>query len=310
LNNNLRSIHPEYINTSNQKLLQLKEELFNNLSCCTLCPNNCKVNRLSGKVGKCKAPIKTTIASYSVHNGEEPPISGTKGSGTIFFSFCTLSCIYCQNYPISQLHNGNEVNDKELAEIMIKLQEKGCHNINLVTPTQFLPFILSSIIIAKEMGLKIPIVYNSSGWENVDIVKIIKYFIDVYLPDSRYINDDIAIEFSKAYDYSEINKYALLEMKKNQPKNIFDKDGNILKGLIIRVLILPHYAEDVVEILKNIKDKLGVDTYISLMSQYHPCYKALDDNKLNRKITEEEHENVQSSLIKLGFKNGWTQDYE
>ena len=310
MNNNLRSIHPEYINTSNQKLIQLKEELYEKLNSCTLCPNNCRVDRLSGKIGKCKAPIKTTIASYSVHNGEEPPISGTKGSGTIFFSYCTLSCIYCQNYPISQMHNGNEVSEEELADIMINLQNKGCHNINLVTPTQFLPFILSAIITAKDRGLIIPILYNSSGWENIEIIKILKYFIDIYLPDSRYINDNIAIEFSKAFNYSEINLNNLLEMKSNQPTNIFDKNGIILKGLIVRVLILPNLAEDTIKILKNIKDNIGTETYISLMSQFHPCYIALDNDKLNRRITEEEHKKVKSSMEKMGFNNGWTQDYE
>lgn len=301
---------PEYLLTDDKILEKLREELFENLKSCTLCPHKCKIDRISGKIGICKAPPNVVVASYSVHMGEEPPISGVKGSGTIFFSYCTLKCIYCQNYPISQLHNGISISEEELAQRMLYLQGKGCHNINLVTPTHFLPSILKALIIAKKRGLHIPIVYNTSGWENVEIVKILKFFVDVYLPDARYSDDKIAFEFSKATNYREINTNALVEMQKNQPINLFTKDGFIIKGLIIRILILPNYSHDAIETLSRIHKKLGNKVYISLMSQYYPCFKSLGHEKLGRKISKEEYLMVKNFVKESGFEMGWIQDDE
>ncbi len=303
-------VHPEYLINEDRILEELKNSLFENLKSCTLCPHECKIDRFSNKTGICKAPLNPVIASYAVHMGEEPPISGVSGSGTIFFSYCTLKCIYCQNYPISQLHNGTSKSSEELAEIMLYLQEKGCHNINLVTPTHFLPHILDAILISKRKGLHIPIVYNTSGWEKIEIVKTLKFFVDIYLPDARYSNDKIAFEFSKAKNYTEINGNALIEMRKNQPKDIFNKEGFMLKGLIIRVLILPGYSFDTIKTIKRIRESLGNNVYISLMSQYYPCYKALNHEILGRRITCEEYLAVKNYMEKLGFEYGWIQEYE
>lgn len=301
---------PEYLITENKILHELSEVLFENLKNCSLCPHKCGVNRLSNKVGICGAPADAVVASYAVHMGEEPPISGVSGSGTIFFSYCTLKCIYCQNYPISQLHNGKSVTPQDLAQIMLYLQDKCCHNINLVTPTHFLYSILQAIIIAKEKGLHIPIVYNTSGWESPEIVNILKYFVDIYLSDARYSNNKIAFEFSKAKNYREINTESLIKMRKNQPKDLFSKNGIFLKGLIIRILVLPNYSDDAIETLKRIKENLGNKVYISLMSQYYPCYKSLENEKLDRKITKEEYLNVLNFMKKAGFESGWDQVYE
>jgi len=301
---------PEYLITENKVLHELSEVLFENLKSCSLCPHRCGVDRLSNKVGICGAPAYAVVASYSVHMGEEPPISGISGSGTIFFSYCTLKCIYCQNYPISQLHNGKSVTPQDLAQIMLYLQDKCCHNINLVTPTHFLYSILQAIIIAKEKGLHIPIVYNTSGWESPEIVNILKYFVDIYLSDARYSNNKIAFVFSKAKNYREINTESLIKMRKNQPKDLFSKNGIFLKGLIIRILVLPNYSDDAIETLKRIKENLGNKVYISLMSQYYPCYKSLENEKLDRKITKEEYLNVLNVMKKAGFESGWDQVYE
>ncbi len=303
-------VHPEYLINEDRLLEELKDSLFENLKSCTLCPHECKIDRLSNKTGICRAPLNPVIASYAVHMGEEPPISGVSGSGTIFFSYCTLKCIYCQNYPISQLRNGTSKSSEELSKMMLYLQERGCHNINLVTPTHFLPHILDAILISKRKGLHIPIVYNTSGWEKIEIVKALKFFVDIYLPDARYSNDKVAFEFSKAKNYTEINGNALIEMRKNQPEDIFNKEGFMLKGLIIRVLILPGYSSDTIETIKRIKESLGNNVYISLMSQYYPCYKALNHETLGRKITYEEYLAVKNYMEKLGFEYGWIQEYE
>jgi putative pyruvate formate lyase activating enzyme len=303
-------VHPEYLINEDRLLEELKDSLFENLKSCTLCPHECKIDRLSNKTGICGAPLNPVIASYAVHMGEEPPISGVSGSGTIFFSYCTLKCIYCQNYPISQLRNGTSKSSEELSKMMLYLQERGCHNINLVTPTHFLPHILDAILISKRKGLHIPIVYNTSGWEKIEIVKALKFFVDIYLPDARYSNDKVAFEFSKAKNYTEINGNALIEMRKNQPEDIFNKEGFMLKGLIIRVLILPGYSSDTIETIKRIKESLGNNVYISLMSQYYPCYKALNHETLGRKITYEEYLAVKNYMEKLGFEYGWIQEYE
>lgn len=301
---------PEYLITEDKVLQELSEELFLNIENCSLCPHKCGVNRLSNKTGICGAPVDAVVASYAVHMGEEPPISGISGSGTIFFSYCTLKCIYCQNYPISQLYNGKSVTSQDLAQIMLYLQERGCHNINLVTPTHFLHSILQALIIAKKKGLHIPIVYNTSGWENPEIMNILKFFVDIYLSDARYSNDKIAFEFSKAKNYREINTKALIKMRENQPKDLFSEEGFFLKGLIIRILILPNYSDDAVETLKRIKETLGNEVYISLMSQYYPCYKSLEDAKLGRRITKEEYSKVLNFMKKSGFESGWIQEYE
>ena len=300
---------PEYLHTPLSTLLSLRDDFLDNLTACTLCPHSCKVNRTNGKVGFCQAPDHLVIGSSAVHQGEEPPISGVNGSGTVFYSYCTLVCLYCQNYPLSQLHHGNILTEEDLSEMFLTLQKKGCHNINWVSPTQFLPFILSSLLLAREKGLHVPIVYNCSGWENEWVLTRLKYFIDIYLPDSRYSNNETAFTYSKANHYVEINQKALLLMRENQPDDLWE-DDLIKKGLIVRVLILPNHAEETITVLRNLRGILGKDTYISLMSQYFPCHKALEHPLLNRVISKSEYESVQNEMNRLGFEKGWVQDYD
>lgn len=299
---------PEYLQTDLATLKDLRDRLYENLTSCTLCPNECKVNRTEGRLGVCQAPNHLVIGSYAVHKGEEPPISGTMGSGTVFFSYCTLSCLYCQNYPLSQLHHGKKYSIDELCDIYLHLQKQGCHNINMVSGTQFLPFMLDALIQAREKGLSIPIVYNSSGWESEWVVNSLRYFVDIFLTDSRYSNNETAFSYSRAKNYVEINQKALKMMQSFQPNALFD--GDILhKGLIIRVLVLPGHSSESVEVLQNLQALVGTEVHISLMSQYFPCYKALEHPILSRSINASEYEGPCKTLEDLGFNLGWVQDH-
>jgi putative pyruvate formate lyase activating enzyme len=305
----LSHLTPEYLKNPVSTLEKIRDELFQNLSSCTLCPNKCQVNRLKGELGICQAPNFLKLGSFAVHPGEEPSISGTNGSGTIFYSHCTLRCIYCQNYPLSQLHHGKKYTTDELSDIFLSLQKKGCHNINMVSPTQFLPFMLDALIKAREKGLTIPIVYNTSGWENEWIVKLLHYFVDIFLVDSRYSSNETAFAYSGCRSYVEVNQKALQLMAERYPKALFDQEI-MQKGIIVRVLVLPEHSTETIQILRHLKYWLGTDIHISLMSQYFPCWKALEHPTLNRRITTEEYEEVCTALETLGFSKGWTQDHE
>lgn len=301
---------PNFLAYSAETLHQVAEELEAHLSACRLCPNLCGINRLQGKTGVCLAGTQVKIGSFAVHHGEEPPLSGTMGSGTVFFSHCTLQCQFCQNYPISQLHHGKFYTTEELAQVYITLQQKGCHNLNWVSPTQYLPQAFQALLLAREKGFNLPIVYNSSGWEAVETVKLLKSFVDVYLPDARYSREEPAKEFSRAFRYPEINESALKAMRANQPTEIWDEEDLLHKGMIVRVLILPGHAQDTVTLLHRLKNWFGPTIPISLMSQYFPCYKALEHPLLNRRIHREEYDTAVNALHELGFENGWVQEYD
>lgn len=241
---------------------------------------------------------------------EEPCISGKNGSGTVFFTSCQLSCKFCQNYKISQNKVGKVVSIEELANIFVKLQNMGANNINLVSPTIYVYQIKEAIIIAKKLGVKIPFIYNSSGYENVEVIKKLNGLIDVYLPDFKYATDILAKKYSNADRYVENVEKSLLEMKKQVSKNEFDKDGMIQRGIIIRHLILPNNLINSKLVIKWIKDNLGSDTYVSVMSQYFPTYKAKYDDKINRKIMKEELESINNYIDKIGIFNGYIQNLE
>ena len=281
-------------------LEQLKE--------CKLCPHQCKVNRLEGKRGRCHAGSKLEVALISIHPYEEPCISGTKGSGTIFFSNCNFNCVFCQNYEISQEHFGREMEIEELAEKMINLQEKGVHNINLVTPVMYVYHIIESIKIAKKNGLHIPILYNSNGYETLETLKELEDYIDVYLPDFKYYNNEIAKRYSNIDHYFEITTKALKEMERQVGGPVFNEEGMIQRGLIVRHLILPNYIENSKHILKWMKENLSEDVYISVMAQYFPTYKAKEEEKLNRKITGKEYKTIERYLYMQNITNGYMQD--
>ena len=275
---------------------------------CNVCPHKCKVNRLEGKSGRCKCNDKIKIALVSTHMYEEPCISGTNGSGTIFFSNCNLSCKFCQNYEISQLGKGYEITIEELASIMIKQQEAGVHNINLVTPTMYAYQIIEAIKIARKNGLNIPIIYNSNGYENVETIKDLKGYIDVYLPDLKYYSNEIAVKYSKAPNYFEIVSKAILEMISQVGEPIFDKDGMIRKGVMIRHLVLPNHIQNSKNVLKWIKENIPEEIYIDVMAQYFPTYKAKEDELINRKLTKKEYKEIENYFYLLDFKNGYMQE--
>lgn len=286
------------MNISLSELSSRIEKVYSLTSPCVLCPRECKVNRKEGEKGFCKAGYKMKVSHIFPHFGEEPPISGAHGSGTIFFSHCNLRCVYCQNYPFSQQSEGSEISEEALAKKMIWLQEQKCHNINLVTPTHFLPFILEAIYQAKTDGLSIPIVYNTSGYERVDIIKLLDGIVDIYLVDMRYADSEASKRYSGAPDYPQANRDTVLE--------IFRQKGSTL---IIRHLILPNSiagSESVFEFIhKNFSNKVPV----SIMSQYFPYYEAKDFTELNRKITMDEYEKVISLAEMYNFENGWFQEF-
>ncbi|MCB4790922.1 MAG: radical SAM protein [Elusimicrobia bacterium] len=275
---------------------------------CTLCPHECRVNRLANKKGKCRTGKDLYVSSYNLHFGEEPPISGFRGSGTIFFTNCNLSCVFCQNYPISQLNNGNLISTDVLAKNMLELQEKGAHNINYVTPSHVLPMLVEAVDKAKKSGLKIPLVYNSGGYEKVSTLKLLEGIIDIYMPDAKYSNNENSKNYSKADSYWEINKPALLEMYRQAGNLVIDEEGIARKGLIIRHLVLPNDISGTKEVLKFIADKLSNSVYLSLMAQYHPANQSHKFPELSRKLTLQEYKNAVNIAHRLNLEKGWIQE--
>ena len=277
------------------------------LECCTICPHNCKINRTKNP-GRCKSTDKIKIALYSIHNFEEPCISGEKGSGTIFFSNCNMSCVFCQNYEISQLGRGKEITIEELANVMIKQQERNVQNINLVTPTSYALHIVEAIKIARKKGLEIPIVYNTNGYESVETLKLLEGYVDIYLPDLKYYYDDLAKKYSKVDNYFEIATKAIQEMYRQVGTPVLDENGVMKKGLMIRHLILPNKVQNSKKVLKWIKENIDSNVYVSIMAQYFPTYKAKEIPEIARKITKEEYEKVENYLYELDLENGYIQE--
>jgi len=286
-------------------------EILEKLEKCDLCPRNCKVNRVNGEKGFCEAVgLGVKQARIGLHYYEEPCISGSSGSGTIFFSGCNLRCKFCQNYKISWEGKGEEISIEELADKMLWLQEEGANNINLVTGFMYIPQIIESLKIAKNKGLDIPVVYNSSGYENVDALKLLEGYVDIYLPDFKYYYDDLAFKLSSAKDYRETATKAIKEMLRQQPENIYDEDGMLLKGVIIRHLVLPNHIQNSKQALKLIRNTFGKNVYVSVMAQYFPCYKACEIEEINRKLSEEEFEEIENFVYSLNLKNGYIQYLE
>ena len=283
-------------------------KIIKQLENCSVCPHKCKANRNLGNMGRCRCDDKIKIALASIHHYEEPCLSEINGSGTIFFSNCNLNCIYCQNYEISQLGKGKEVNIEELANIMIKQQEKGVNNINLVTPTMYAYQIIEAIKIARQKGLKIPIIYNTNGYENVETIKALDGYVDIYLPDLKYYSDDLAKKYSGISNYFEVATKAILEMQKQVGKSEFYENGIMKKGIIVRHLILPNHIQNTKHILKWLKENLSKDNYVSIMAQYFPTYKAKDDNLINRKLTKKEYREIEKFVYEIGLENGYMQE--
>lgn len=287
------------------------EAAYELLESCRVCPRECGGNRLKNdKLGFCRSGLDPMISSVSPHQGEEPPLSGTRGSGTIFFTNCNLRCVYCQNYPISQMGNGTERSPGELACQMVWLQEQGCHNLNLVTPTHFMPQILKALGIARERGFDLPIVYNTSGYESPEALRLLDGIVDIYLPDMRYSDDAAARKYSVAPHYPEINRAAVREMYGQVGNLVLDKHGIAKRGLIIRHLVLPQGLSGTEGIMKFLAEEISRDVYISLMSQYFPAFKANEFKELSRRITKDEYKDARRSMEKFGLENGWVQEFD
>lgn len=272
---------------------------------CELCGFRCKVNR-NEKYGVCKCGVLPKLALVSKHMWEEPCISGENGSGTIFFSGCNFSCVFCQNYKISQENFGKEITIERLAEIFLEQQSRGVNNINLVSPTPYVKVIIEALKIAKSKGLNIPIIYNTNGYDTVETIKLLEGYVDVYLPDLKYFDEAVAKKYSKCNNYFEIASKAILEMYKQVGNPVFDEKGIITRGLIIRHLVLPGNIMQTKKVLEWIKKELPKDIYISIMAQYFPTYKAKEDDTINRKITSNEYERVIDMLDY--FENGYIQE--
>ena len=274
---------------------------------CAICPHNCGINRLNNQIGRCKSKDTVKVALYSTHNFEEPCISGKKGSGTVFFSNCNMNCVFCQNYEISQQGKGKEISIEELADIFIKQQEKDVENINLVTPTSYVPQILEAIKIARKNGLKLPIVYNTNGYEKVETFKMLEGYVDIYLPDFKYSDNELGKRLSKVDNYFEIVTEALKEMYRQTGKAVFNGEGIMQKGMIIRHLVLPNHILNSRRVLKWINENMH-DVYVSVMAQYFPTYKAKEIGDINRKLTKEEYEQIENYLYRLDLENGYIQE--
>ena len=280
------------------------KEVLNN---CNLCPRNCSINRNCGEIGFCGAGNDITIAKYYLHKWEEPCITGKNGSGTIFFSFCNLKCIFCQNYKISTLNYGKIISVEEFSKICLELQDRGATNINLVTPTHYVPLIIDGLKLAKGKGLTIPIVYNSSGYENVDTIKMLDGIIDIYLPDFKYYSDRYALKYSKCKDYFKYTSLVIDEMVRQKGRCIFDKEGNMLSGVIVRHLLLPEMEEDSRKILKYLYDKYEDKIYISIMNQYTPIRKC-KYNELNSKVNDIIYNDIIDYAWDIGIRNAFIQE--
>jgi putative pyruvate formate lyase activating enzyme len=278
------------------------------LEACSFCPRKCGVDRLKERTGYCKTGLLPQIYNFLAHHGEEPPLSGEHGSGTIFFSRCTMSCAYCQNFEFSQEGKGKAVSYDELAKIMLDLQGRGTHNINLVTPTHVLPQILKALLLAIPQGLKIPLVYNTSGYERPEIIRMLAGVVDIYLPDMRYAEAKNSKKYSNAPDYPKYNQAAVKEMHAQTGTARFDEHGIIKHGLIIRHLVLPENISGTEKTMNFIAQEISPDTYISLMSQYRPYYKAASFKGISRRLSYEEYESAQKIMQRHELENGWIQE--
>ncbi|HTP64628.1 MAG TPA: radical SAM protein [Geobacteraceae bacterium] len=290
------------------ELLDRVRRAYARLRRCDICPHVCGVDRLAGETGICRAGAMPRIASANIHGGEEPPISGTKGSGTIFLSGCSLHCRFCQNFPISQLGNGNNLTTDELAVKIMRLQAQGAHNINFVTPTHYLPQILAALYLAIPRGFRLPIVWNSSGYERVDALELLAGIVDIYLPDMKYAADNEAVKLSAAPGYRDINRDAVQEMLRQVGHLELDEHGIAVRGLIIRHLVLPEGRAGSAETLRWIAANLGRETHVSLMKQYFPAHEAGKTPGIDRRLTDEEYEEAVLALENEGLENGWVQE--
>jgi putative pyruvate formate lyase activating enzyme len=304
-------MQPPYLELyQNGTIKQRIRQAYAMMEKCCVCPRECGVNRLKDEQGFCRSGLLPVVSSCNSHHGEEPPVSGYRGSGTIFFTNCNLRCVFCQNYPISQLGVGNEKTVEELARMMLKLQKMGCHNINFVTPTHFTPQILKSVELAIGDGLNIPLLWNTNGYDSVDTLRLLDRTISIYLPDAKYMDTQNSIRYSNTpHNYPEINLSAIKEMWRQAGSLVVDRDGIAQKGMIVRHLVLPEEIANTKQVLKMLAQEISPDVYVSLMSQYFPANKASSYPEINRKISHKEYDDALNCLDSEGLHEGWIQPY-
>lgn len=297
---------PSYISElSLEELKERKDKLYELLEACRLCPNECGVDRRISNDGNCRSGYLPVVSSYFPHFGEEPPLVGRFGSGTIFFTNCNLDCKFCQNYDISHFGIGKEVTIEELASMMLYLQNRGCHNINFVTPTHFTPQIVDALIIARERGLEIPLVYNCGGYESVETLKLLDKIIDIYMPDIKYSSNENALKYSGASDYWDVVKKAIKEMHRQVGDFVISSSGIAKRGLLIRHLVLPNDISGSKKVLEFIANEISKNSYVNIMDQYRPAYLANKFTELNRSIYEREFYEVISFARQIGLYRGF-----
>ncbi len=294
--------NPAYSSLTEDEFLEKIEKAGEIMRDCTLCPRQCRVDRTSREKGYCRTGERPFVSSFAPHFGEECPLVGMYGSGTIFFGNCNLGCIFCQNYSISHLGEGEEISHERLADIMLSLQNSGCHNINLVTPTHQVPAILRALKKASDRGLKIPVVYNCGGYESEETLRILEGIVDIYMPDIKYADKKFSLKYSGAGDYPEIARHAVKEMHRQVGDLAMDERGVAKRGLLVRHLVLPEGIAGTEEVLKFIAEEISKDTYLNIMDQYHPCFKAFDNPPLDRRITKKEYSDALQYAIKTGLR--------
>ncbi len=279
--------------------IQLAEEI---LKSCTLCPRSCNVDRTAGELGFCRTGDRPFVSSWNPHFGEEAPLVGRHGSGTIFFTHCNLGCLFCQNWTISHLDEGGIISFEALADIMLTLQKYGCHNINFVTPTHQVPMILKSLEIAIEKGLTLPLVYNCGGYEAMETLKILDGVIDIYMPDFKYSDPEPAKKYSRAKDYPLVAKAVIKEMHRQVGDLVMDNRGIALRGLLVRHLVLPEGLAGTEEVVRFLVEEISPNTYTNIMAQYYPCFRAEEHPPLDRRITNEEYRKAVKAAREAGLK--------
>lgn len=299
---NLKPPYPSYLALYESGELDKRiEEAYKRLERCNLCPRNCGVNRLREEKGFCQIGRKAVISSYGAHFGEEAPLVGINGSGTIFITSCNLGCIFCQNYEISHWRVGEEVDDEEFAKIMLYLQARGCHNINIVTPSHIVPQLLSALKVAIERGLRLPLVYNTSAYDSLDTLRLLDGVVDIYMPDAKFADRNVSKEFCNAPDYPQVMKQAIKEMHRQVGDLVINEEGIAVRGLLVRHLVMPEGLAGTEEICRFIAKEISPHTYINIMAQYRPCYKAVGHPKIGRRITRKEFESALEIAKKAGL---------
>jgi len=280
-----------------ERVAQARERLRR----CHVCPRHCAIDRIEGDLGFCLVGAKAFVSSHGPHHGEEAPLRGWKGSGTIFLASCNLRCVYCQNYEISQLREGREVSAEELADMMVNLQEQGCHNVNFVTPSHQVPQILEGVLVAAQRGLRIPLVYNTSSYDDLDTLRLLDGIVDIYLPDFKYADAETGLKYSKVPGYPETARTAIKEMHRQTGDLVINEQGLAVRGLLVRHLVLPGGLAGTGEVMRFLATDISRDTYVNIMDQYRPCWKAIKYPPLDRRITKEEFEEAVEAAKKAGL---------